>query len=134
MCDVSQLVVGKVKLSKVSRITADSRPLSNHWYLQAILHTFPSRTLPSSLDSCVLAYMKRMREFPFSSPLYLYNLSLLITLPTKLPYMFLKGFYNSLGMCLAPKFQYPQLVGLYKTLFRNKVDNLFISLEFHHQK
>lgn len=106
--------------------TADSRPLSNHWYLQAILHTFPSRTLPSSLDLCMQTYMKRMREFSFSSPIYLYHLSLLISLPLphKLPYMFLKSFYNSLGICLAPKFQYPQLVGLYKTLFRNKVDNL----------
>lgn len=104
--------------------TADSRPLSNHWYLQAILHIFSSRTLPSALDSCMQAYMKRMRESLFSSTLYLYHLPLLISLHPQTALYVLKSFYNSLGICLAPKFQYPQLVGLYKTLFRNKIDNL----------
>lgn len=63
-------------------------------------------------------------ENSHSLPLFIYITSLLISLPPTLSYMFLKSFYNSLGTCLAPKFQYPQLVGLYKTLFRNKVDNL----------
>lgn len=70
------------------------------------------------------AYMKRMRESLFSSTLYLYHLPLLISLHPQTALYVLKSFYNSLGICLAPKFQYPQLVGLYKTLLRNKVDNL----------